>query len=381
VPAEDAPLLSAVLIVRDEGALLADCLGPVRAVADEVVVVDTGSVDDSVAIARSFGALVIDHPWRDDFSEARNAGLDHATGRWVLYVDADERLESWDPGELRALLAGSEAAALRLVFYPQLDASAYLEYRIWRNDPSVRFEGIIHETIVPAVLRLAARERRAIETADLVIRHLGYEGDQRRKHLRNLPLLRREVVRTPDNLFVRHHLFRVLSGLGHHEEATAVLAAAVERFDQLEAAGRTDHLGALILYEALARQEPGDERRALLARALAVYPENIGLLLMEGEQLAEDGRYEDAIALADRVLVLAGNAPGEVAYRTRLLGESPHALKALCLLRLGRDAEAAAAYARAAELAPDDPSYPVKRDLAAARARAETTPLPGDQPG
>jgi tetratricopeptide (TPR) repeat protein len=269
-----------------------------------------------------------------------------------------------------ALLEGSDAAAFRILFHPQLNASAYLEYRIWRNHRSIRFEGIIHETVVPAIVRLAEREGRPVEIADLVLRHLGYEGDQRAKHLRNLPMLRRELERNPSNLFVRHHLFRVLSGLGEDEEAESVLADALLLVDAMQAADQLDELGALILYEVIRRETHSVRRRALLARALRLYPENCALLVVEAQELVADGEFEAAIARVDRIFQIASGAPSRVAYNTRLLREAPHEIKALCLFRLARYEEAAIEYATAAELVPGEMSYRVKRDLAAARAEA-----------
>ena len=78
------PRLSVCMITRNESADLARCLSSAKGLADELVVVDTGSTDDTIAIARSFGAHVIEHAWRHDFAEARNVSLDAATGDWIL---------------------------------------------------------------------------------------------------------------------------------------------------------------------------------------------------------------------------------------------------------------------------------------------------------
>ncbi|HXR55083.1 MAG TPA: glycosyltransferase [Acidimicrobiales bacterium] len=363
-------MLTAALIVRDEEAVLDECLASIHEVVDEIVVVDTGSVDATCETALRYGARLFRHRWNDDFAEARNVALDHAVGQWVLYIDADERLVDPDRQRVEALLAGSDAAAFRIRLHPELRASAYVEYRIWRNDPTIRFQGIIHESVVPAIERLAKRERRPIRTADLVLRHVGYEGDQRRKHLRNLPLLRRELQRNPTNLFVRHHLFRVLHGLGHEEEADAVLLEALWLVDAGERSGSIDELGALILGEAIRRRgASGEDTGELLAHGLQLYPENCAFLVLEARRLMAQQRYEPAIELVERVLEIAGRAePSIVAYDMRLLGETPHEIKALCLFRLGRYAEAATEYAKASELAPENASYRVKRDLAAAMA-------------
>jgi hypothetical protein len=262
-------LLTAALIVRDEEAVLDECLASIREVVDEIVVVDTGSVDHTCEAARSHGARVFHHPWNDDFAEARNVALDHVTGDWVLYIDADERLVDPDRQKVEGLLTDADATAFRLLLHPEERASAYLEYRIWRNDPAIRFEGIIHETVVPAIVRLAEREHRPVRIADLVLRHVGYEGDQRHKHLRNLPLLRREMRRNPTNLFVRHHLFRVLHGLGEHEEADSVLLDALSLVEEAAAGGPFDASGVLILSDAIRLREAQGQDAGAGAGALS----------------------------------------------------------------------------------------------------------------
>lgn len=195
------PLLSAALIVKDEAAFLPDCLASIAPVVDEIVVVDTGSGDDSREIARRFGAQVVEAPWTDDFSAARNVSLERATGEWILYIDADERLRQVTREAAGRLLTSAEEVAFRILLRPTVGSTAYREFRLWRNDPRIRFEGIIHEKVVPAIGRVAEEEGRAIGSADWLLEHVGYEGDQTPKHHRNLPLLRRELEREPENLF------------------------------------------------------------------------------------------------------------------------------------------------------------------------------------
>ncbi|MFC1618615.1 glycosyltransferase family 2 protein, partial [Candidatus Neomarinimicrobiota bacterium] len=84
--------LSVCMIVRNEARMLPGCLNSLTGVADQIVVIDTGSEDDTAKIARSFGAQVYDFPWGDDFAAARNESIRHASGDWILWIDADERL-------------------------------------------------------------------------------------------------------------------------------------------------------------------------------------------------------------------------------------------------------------------------------------------------
>ena len=84
--------LSVCLIVRNEEALLENCLKSVSQLADQLVVVDTGSTDKTLEIARSFNAEIYHFKWCDDFAAARNESIKYATGDWILWIDADERL-------------------------------------------------------------------------------------------------------------------------------------------------------------------------------------------------------------------------------------------------------------------------------------------------
>jgi len=99
------------MIVRDEEEFLDACLESAKGVADEIVVLDTGSVDRTAEIARSHGARVYSHPWRDSYSEARNAGIDLATGDWILILDADERLDESAKPIIRGAVLDPRCAA------------------------------------------------------------------------------------------------------------------------------------------------------------------------------------------------------------------------------------------------------------------------------
>ncbi|HEX3539363.1 MAG TPA: glycosyltransferase family 2 protein [Acidimicrobiales bacterium] len=363
------PLLSAALIVRDEAVVLDSCLVSLAGLADEVVVVDTGSVDVSPAIASRHGARVVHHPWRDDFSEARNVALDAARGRWILYLDADERVVAGDRAYVEELLAGASEVAFRLLLRPTLGSTAYREYRLWRNDERIRFQGVIHETVVPAIHRVATADGRAVGLAEIVLQHVGYEGDQVAKHRRNLPLLRRQLEATPGNLFVWHHLARVVEGLGEEAAAEATLetALAIAR-----AKPAVDPVGALIFADLVRRRL---ERRAsvasLLAAGRASYPDNYLLIYYEGHWLIEQGRFGEAVERFEQVLAADPSVlpPGSPAYERRLLADLAHDGRASALFRAGRYPEAAAAWGAAEALMPDEPSYAVKRRLAAARSR------------
>ena len=93
------------MIVKDEEEMLPDCLASCADGVDEMVIVDTGSTDRTVEIAESFGATVLHFAWNGSFSDARNHGVEAATGTHILWLDADERLEDGDAAGLRELAA------------------------------------------------------------------------------------------------------------------------------------------------------------------------------------------------------------------------------------------------------------------------------------
>ena len=365
-------LLSAALIVRDEAHVLDDCLASIEGVVDEIVLVDTGSQDNSPEIAAAHGARVIRHSWREDFAEARNVGLDEAKGEWILYIDADERLIGAERERVRDMLERAREIAFRLLLRPDSHSTPYREHRLWRNDPRIRFVGRIHEKVTPAIAALARAERRPVGDSGLLLEHVGYDGDQTHKHRRNLPLLRAQLEHEPDNLFNRHHLARVLDGLGESDEALGVLSDAAV----LARSRPRDPLGALAFTDLVrARRARGEDVSELLAEARTRYPENKLLWWLQAAVLISARRYEAALALLERLVSVDRAAlPDEgsgAAYDERIFGEFAHEARGVCLFALGRFEDAADAFEEALREDPHNAVYRARRELARARARRE----------
>lgn len=373
-------LVSAALIVRDEERFIGECLTSIAGVVDEVVVVDTGSTDATPEIARQHGARVVDHPWRSDFAEARNVSLDLARGDWILYIDADERLVDCDRATIERLLRDADEAAFRLLLRPMVGTTPYLEYRLWRNDPRIRFEGIIHEKVVPAIQRVAEEDGRSISDCELLLEHGGYEGDQDHKHRRNLPLLRAGIPQDPYNLFKRHHLARVLIGLGQDDEAAAVLEEAADLARRLP----HDPVGVLVFSEQVRLRRERDENvTELLEEARVRYPGDKMLWWTQAAVHMSAGHPEEALELVDRLLAVdLSDLPAEgPSYDERIFTEFAHEARGVCLFRLGRYQEAADAFAHASGIDPSNLAYRAKRQVALGRARgAEARSHPPQQP-
>ena len=358
------PLLTAAMIVRDEEAYLPGCLASLDGVVDELVIVDTGSSDGTVAIARAHGARVYHYAWNDDFSAPRNLGLDQARGRWILYIDADERLQPIERSRVEALLENAQEVAFRVHQHLSAHATPSLEYRLWRNDPRIRFRGIVHNRIIDALVDVAEVEGRAIGVCELSLENLGLTRDQTRRDERNVRLLQAQLAVEPTNVYNWLHLSRALRGLGRSEEGERALEQAVDL--GWESPGQDGGVAAADLLHL--RREAGEEVTGLLAEARARWPGNWMLVWIEGQVHLEAGRNEQAIGCFRRLLQVDTRLPQPVIYDRRIFGAWAQDALGLALFRLGRYAAAAEAYAAAGGLDPDNAAYGVKRLLAGSKA-------------
>lgn len=143
--------LSACLIVKNEKDHIRDVLSSLAGV-DEIIVVDTGSQDNTVELAREFTPDVFtDYQWNDDFAEARNHALNKCTGDWVISIDADEILEPGGVAKIRALLENARPDQLHFSvdMTAKFTGNKHNLPRIIRNDGQVRWVGAAHETLYP----------------------------------------------------------------------------------------------------------------------------------------------------------------------------------------------------------------------------------------
>lgn len=152
--------LSLCMIVKNEATALPKCLSSVKNVVDEMVVLDTGSIDRTPNIAQEFGAKVHYFAWCNDFSAARNAALKYVTGDWVLVLDADEALTPAIVPQIKEAIARDEYLLINLVRHEvEAEQSPYsLVSRLFRNHPQIRFERPYHALIDDSVAVLLQTE-------------------------------------------------------------------------------------------------------------------------------------------------------------------------------------------------------------------------------
>jgi hypothetical protein len=364
--------VTAALIVRDEAEFIAECLASLVGQIDEIVLVDTGSRDRTIEIASRFPIKLRHFPWCNDFSAARNFALQKATGDWILYIDADERLDIPRRDEYAQVLSEPGKVAWKLRLHPRVGWTPYSELRLFRNDPRIRFKGVIHENIWPAVDAVASADGLDVGTCDLRLHHVGYERDQNPKNPRNIPLLRSLLSQNPDHFFGWWHFGECLRIAGDEDGADVAWANGISRLRAHEGGRRS--LTNSLLYLALIklRRTRGVAVEDLVVEATALFPGNLALQFVVAELAVERGDLSSARPLLERLAAIDGDAffePG-LAYDKALFGHLSAELLALCHFRTGRFDEAARLYRVAAQASPAPAACELKARLAQARAAA-----------
>ncbi|MCG3210040.1 MAG: hypothetical protein FOGNACKC_03669 [Anaerolineae bacterium] len=342
------PSVSLCMIVKNEAANLAGCLRSVGDLASEVIVVDTGSTDQTVDIAQALGARVEYFTWIDDFAAARNESLRHASGDWILWLDADDRLSPANVNQLKNAVASGQADAYRCRMVSPLagenPASNQVFYTLlFKNHLGVQFEDPIHESVTESLLRRGL----TIAHTNISIQHTGYSGDPaslRRKARRNAAILRRCVLEQPQRLKWRYHLGLSLYQLADYR-------GAIEQFEMIinhpaPELNANSHLykAYILLMSAYTTLPDMARAEAVLQRGLALFPGRRHGWITAGMFYLRQNRPELARQCLERAQTLPpeSDAEGESWAAGVLEAQLGLACRAAGLAALGREDFAAA---------------------------------------
>lgn len=304
--------VSLCMIVRDEETNLPHCLRPVSDLFDEMVVVDTGSTDRTREIAAQWGARVYDFPWSDDFSAARNCSLEHVTGQWIFWLDADDRVDAENRDRLQRLMSNlaDDQVAYSMKCHaigPEPGKCVVLHHpRLFRRHAAIRWRYRVHEQIMPALMAANVR----VEKSNVTIRHVGYEQPMlhRAKVLRNLRLLQLDHADNPSDPCTLLHLGMAWQLLGDAENAIICW----ERCKQALSADEP-LLARIFTGLVVAHRQLGDRQAALNAArsGLARFPDEPELMFLEAQGLIELDRRSEARHGFERLL--SSTAPAKSA--------------------------------------------------------------------
>ena len=231
-------LLSLAMIVKNEEEFLEGCLQSVQGLADEIIIIDTGSTDKTLEIAQKYTNNIYHFEWIDDFAAARNEAIKHCTGDWILYLDADERLKVTNknaflnfikelPGDIGGVNCIIESRHYKLDNDTEIHRGGYP--RLFRNlgFPRIEFRGRVHEQISPSLLE----QGMSFVNSDILIEHLGYNQDREvmeQKVKRNYKLLLQHIQEQPTNGYAWYQLGQTLAQMKLNKEAEEAVRFAID---------------------------------------------------------------------------------------------------------------------------------------------------------
>ncbi|MBK8436474.1 MAG: glycosyltransferase family 2 protein [Austwickia sp.] len=309
----ETPLLAAALIVKNEEKFLPDCiasLNELRPLLSEICIYDTGSTDRTVEIARAAGARVEQGYWDDDFARARNAAVAMCNAKWVLNIDADERIRA-DQAKLRTVLrdgltsnlVGIDALEIEIRnLDPDGDPVSSFRVRRFLRPGRAEYHGVVHETI--GALRDGKLTCWPLASDVLYYDHIGYEhGTMPVKGSRNLELAELDVAHNGDGADVDLQLTALLNR-ARSFMTLGKWADAVDDYVKIWKV-KSDAPRRIWAMQDLAEllvQLGAYDDAAVIARELSAdgrYPD-IAALLMARARMGQ-GRHREALELLRRV--------------------------------------------------------------------------------
>ncbi|HTD64964.1 MAG TPA: glycosyltransferase [Candidatus Limnocylindria bacterium] len=365
-----APRLTVCLITKNEERFLGSCLESIRDIAQQIIVMDTGSTDATREIAALSGAEVFSFAWCDDFSAARNAALERATGDWILFLDADEELLADQREQLRKLMQDPSAMAFRLPMIDEGREEEGVSYvpRLFRNAPGLFYAGCVHEHVFLSVEVRRQEWGLSNKLGDATLLHHGYTTElmqSRGKSSRNLKLLQKALGESPDdpNLLMNLGLElaragRLQDGIEQYDAAFRALSAlpaneVAPEFRETLLTQFCTHLVTLKDFARVARV-----LRSSLARAgglTATLHWLLGLACIESRNFAEGAEQM-------RQCLVTRHKPALSPANKNILKGGPNHCLALCLAALKQRDDAGKAFRAALQEEPT--ARPVRLDYA-----------------
>lgn len=297
------PRISLAMIVRDEEANLAECLASIKDEVDEIVIVDTGSTDQTLTIASNFTSKIYHFPWKGNFSAARNFAISQCSGQWILSLDADEKLDS-EQGSIRQLINKSpqaEVFCLPLVTSSATECERFTVIRLFRNTAAYHYVGKIHEQVVIANTNVVG-----IAEAPVICHKFVTRKQRNKKRWRNLQLLEKELNSDPDNYYLKYYMGLEWLGIGRYEKALPYLQAAANRISVHQLMFR----GPVVRYLVDCLKFLGrlDDALEICQQECELSPDFVDVFFEAGAILEEQGKFKQAIDYFHRAIT-SGEPP------------------------------------------------------------------------
>jgi len=295
--------LSLCMIVKNEEDLLRGCLKSVRNFVDEIIVVDTGSTDKTIDIARHFDAQVYRHRWENNFAKHRNQSISYAKGDWIFILDADEEVIRPSGKFLGKAISDETADSIAVqvinLINKGTEFATFNSVRIFKNNSGIKYEGIVHNQEVGCS---------NTKFYPIQILHHGYNLDGEKtkaKFDRTSALLKRQIAQEPDNPLPHHYLAVSYMSMGTSdteyyrkaiEESALAIKLAGKKHNNDPAYLGTHYVAAASHFN-LGNM---DKAEFVCREALKIFPNHMDSYFLLARIYEKSGNYQEAYSCADR---------------------------------------------------------------------------------
>lgn len=296
---EGKPTVSLCMIVKNEERFLKSCLDSVKDLVNEMIIVDTGSTDKTIDIAKEFDAKIIYYNWKNDFADARNVSLSYAKMDWILLMDGDDIFDSKDYDKFKDILTNSDEEH-DIYFFNTASFAGSVNgeiinnpnVRLVRNNKGYKFRGAIHEQITN---ENGIPESNKIKYYNINIYHYGYLTEvtkEKNKRNRNISILEEELKKDPENNFNINNLATEYYCLNNFEKSLELYNLAYKNMKP-----EIGYSSRLVMRRITNFMALGRFKEALQAidEGLKFYPNYTDLVFEKAEIYEKQGKYTLAI--------------------------------------------------------------------------------------
>lgn len=305
------PSISLCMIVKNEASFIEQCLNSAKDLVDEMIIVDTGSTDETINICKNFNAQIYNYEWNNHFADARNFGLDKVKGDWILWIDADEKLDCNKQQLIKDTISQTKAS---MIFLPVINyygdklpantdqAYIYYQPRLFKNNIGIKFYNRIHET--PLLPQDNSSEENKIYI-EAPVHHYGYLKEitnREEKSKRNFQLLKEELNDPDHSPWIEYHLASEYYRNQDYETAFELLNQSI--FNFLLQGIKPPAMLYRLKYTILVETNSFDGAWPGIDKAIELYPDYVDLHYIKGVILFFKKKYTEAVAAFEKCLEL-----------------------------------------------------------------------------